>query len=94
MRIYVGNLPYSTGDSELAEAFSPFGEVPSASVVMDRETGRSRGFGFITFQEEAAAQNAISQMDGQEFDGRPLKVNKALERERGGGNRNFRRDSW
>jgi len=86
--IYVGNLSFSTDQSSLTDLFSPFGEVISANVISDRETGRSRGFGFVEM-ESAAAQKAISSLDGVEHDGRRLKVNEAQKREsnqrRGGG---------
>lgn len=84
MRIYVGNLPYSTTDGELAELFAEFGEVRSASVVMDRETGRSRGFGFVEMEEENG-RKAIESLHGQSKDGRPLTVNEARPRATGGG---------
>lgn len=84
MRIYVGNLPYSTGDNELAETFSPFGEVQTASVVMDRETGRSRGFGFVEMNDEDG-HKAIENLHGTPMDGRPLTVNEARPRANAGG---------
>src|SRR5690606_26570007 len=76
MRIYVGNLPYSMGDNELREMFEEFGSVVSSSVVMDRETGRSRGFGFVEMNDDDA-QSAINAMNGREIGGRPLTVNEA-----------------
>jgi RNA recognition motif-containing protein len=90
-KIYVGNLPWSVDDSKLSELFSRHGEVISAKVIMDRETGRSRGFGFVEM-DEASADEAISAMNGYEMDGRALRVNQAQERERndrrgGGGGR-------
>ena len=84
MRIYVGNLPYSTTDAELSEMFSDFGEVKSASVVMDRETGRSRGFGFVEMEEEDG-RKAIENLHGTPMDGRPLTVNEARPRANAGG---------
>ncbi len=84
MRIYVGNLPYSMGDNELREMFEEFGSVVSSSVVMDRETGRSRGFGFVEMNDDDA-QSAINAMNGREIGGRPLTVNEARERQAGGG---------
>ena len=91
MRIYVGNLPYSTNDSELAEIFSQFGEVQSANVVMDRETGRSRGFGFVEMDDEAG-RKAIENLHGTPMEGRPLTVNEARPRaEAGGGGGGFGR---
>ena len=84
MRIYVGNLPYSFTDADLQELFSQHGNVISASVLMDRETGRSRGFGFVEMDNEEA-QNAINALNGQPAGGRPLVVNEARERQSGGG---------
>lgn len=86
--IYVGNLPWSVGDSELTDIFSRHGQVKSAKVIMDRETGRSRGFGFVEM-DEADADEAISALNGFEMDGRALRVNEAQERKerRGGGGR-------
>ncbi len=84
-RIYVGNLPYSTDDDELRGMFEEFGAVNSARVVMDRETGRSRGFGFVEM-EESGAGKAIEAMHGSDMGGRSLTVNEARPREeRGGG---------
>ena len=79
MRIYVGNLPYSTNDSELQGLFAEFGEVTSASVLIDRETGRSRGFGFVEMND-SEAQEAINGLNGKDMGGRALKVNEARER--------------
>ena len=84
MRIYVGNLPYSTTDEELAEMFAQFGEIQSASVVMDRETGRSRGFGFVEMEEEDG-RKAIENLHGTPMNGRPLTVNEARPRANAGG---------
>ncbi len=78
--LYVGNLPYSTDQNSLHDLFSPFGEVHSANVISDRETGRSRGFGFVEMSE-ADARNAIAALDGQEHQGRKLRVNEAQKRE-------------
>lgn len=74
--IYVGNLSYSANEASLRTLFSPFGEVISANVVTDRETGRSRGFGFVEM-ESAGAKSAISALDGSESEGRRLRVNEA-----------------
>ncbi|MGD1914561.1 MAG: RNA recognition motif domain-containing protein [Phycisphaerales bacterium] len=84
MRIYVGNLPYGTNDDELGELFTQFGQVSSASVVMDRETGRSRGFGFIEMEEEDG-RKAIENLHGTPLEGRPLTVNEARPRANAGG---------
>jgi RNA recognition motif-containing protein len=83
-KLYVGNLPYSTGDAELREMFEQHGTVESAQVINDRETGRSRGFGFVEM-DQAGAEAAIKALDGQDIGGRSLRVNEAHERGRGGG---------
>lgn len=77
MNIYVGNLAYKVSDQELKETFSEFGDVISAKVITDRETGRSKGFGFVEMTNDKEAQNAIDEIDGLEMHGRTLKVNKA-----------------
>lgn len=82
--IYVGNLPYSTGESELSALFAPFGQVARASIVMDRETGRSRGFGFVEMPNDNEAQAAIAALNGKDNGGRALVVNVAKPREAGG----------
>lgn len=88
MNIYVGNLPWSSGDDDLRAAFEAFGEVSSAKVIMDRESGRSRGFGFVEMPDNEAAQAAIAGMNEKDFQGRPLRVNEARPRpERSGGPR-------
>lgn len=96
MKLYVGNLSWNTTDDSLIAAFEGFGEIQEARVITDRETGRSRGFGFITFANSENATNAISEMDGSELDGRNIKVNEAKEREpRGGGRGRFQsRNRW
>ena len=76
-KLYVGNLPYSVGDSELHQTFSRFGAVTSAKVMMDRDTGRSKGFGFVEMGSDAEAQAAISGMNGQSLGGRSCVVNEA-----------------
>jgi RNA recognition motif-containing protein len=73
-KIYVGNLPWSTGDADLKDLFSRFGKVHSAAVIMDRETGRSRGFGFVEMATSEEAGQAVTQLNGRELDGRQLKV--------------------
>lgn len=89
MKIYVGNLSFQTSESALNEAFAAFGSVQSANLVMDRETGRPRGFGFVEMSD-SDAQKAISELNGKELDGRQLTVNEARPREdRGGGNRRY-----
>jgi RNA recognition motif-containing protein len=80
-KLYVGNLAYSVRDESLQAAFAQFGTVTSAKVMMDRETGRSKGFGFVEMGSDAEAQAAINGMNGQALDGRPLVVNEARPRE-------------
>jgi len=80
-RIYVGNLSFKTTSEGLHEAFSEFGEVSSATVVADRETGRSRGFGFVEMMDGDAVEQAIEKMNGKDLDGRILNVNEAKPRE-------------
>ena len=85
-RLYVGNLPYSAGEDDLRELFSSAGNVDTVSVVMDRETGRARGFAFVEMATDEEAQNAIAKLHDQQFGGRPLTVNEARPMEpRGGG---------
>ncbi|CAE6389654.1 unnamed protein product [Rhizoctonia solani] len=84
-KIYVGNLSWNTNDDTLRTAFQDFGPVLDSIVMRDRETGRSRGFGFVTFGTEAEAQQAMNQMNEQELDGRRIKVNSANQRGGGGG---------
>jgi RNA recognition motif-containing protein len=76
-RLFVGNLSYSVGESELETAFADHGTVVSAVVIRDRESGRSRGFGFVEMETEEMAQNAVGALDGFEMDGRRLRVNEA-----------------
>ena len=82
MNIYVGNLSYSLSESELRDAFAGFGEVSSVKVLMDRETGRSRGFGFVEMPNQSEAEAAIAQLNGKELGGRALRVNEARPKER------------
>ena len=85
-KLYVGNLSYSVSNSDLEQLFGPFGTVQSAQVIQDRDTGRSKGFGFVEMASDAEAQAAIRGLHDQEHDGRPLTVNEARPREeRGGG---------
>jgi RNA recognition motif-containing protein len=79
--LYVGNLPFDATEDELRELFEAHGEVVSAKVITDRETGRARGFGFVEMQNGADAQKAIQSLDGQDFKGRSMKVNEAKPRE-------------
>lgn len=88
-RLYVGNLSFRTTEDELQSTFQEFGEVVEVKVILDRDTGRSRGFAFVTMENDDAAQKAIEAMDGAMLDGRNLRVNQAEERRdrgpRGGG---------
>ena len=87
-RIYVGNLPYSIGNEQLAQIFGAYGDVVEASVVMDRDSGQSKGFGFVEMAEDAAARNAIASLNGTTLDNRTIRVSEAQPRtERSGGSR-------
>jgi RNA recognition motif-containing protein len=85
MKLYVGNLPYTTSEEDLRNLFSQYGRVDSVAVITDRETGRSKGFGFVEFTDDGEAKNAISGLSGQEFGGRALTVNEARPKTGGGG---------
>jgi RNA recognition motif-containing protein len=80
MNIYVGNLPHATTDQELKDVFSEYGEVDSASIITDRDTGRSRGFGFVEMPDDGEANNALKNLNGSELGGRTLTVNEAKPR--------------
>lgn len=108
VKLYVGNLPYSTADADLTQLFAEYGTVVSASVISDRETGRSKGFGFVEIEEEDKAKAAVEALNGKDFGGRNIVVNEARPREerprnsgggyggdRGGnGGGSFRQRSW
>lgn len=79
-RIYVGNLPYNTGNEQLAQLLSAFGEVDEATVVMDRDSGQSKGFGFVQMSDDAAARNAIASLNGTTLENRTIRVNEAQPR--------------
>ncbi|MEZ4742041.1 MAG: RNA-binding protein [Bdellovibrionota bacterium] len=91
-KLFVGGLSWGTNDGQLREAFEKFGAVEDARVITDRETGRSRGFGFVSFNDEDSAMKAMTEMDGATLDGRNLKVNEAQEKPRN--NRGGERDSY
>jgi RNA recognition motif-containing protein len=98
-KLFVGSLSWNTDDASLRAAFEKFGVVEDAVVINDRETGRSRGFGFVTFAEGEAADEAIRSLNGTELDGRSINVNEARERAPrggggGGGGGGGRRDRW
>jgi RNA recognition motif-containing protein len=86
-KLYVGNLAYSVRDSDLQEMFEVHGNVESAQVIMDRDTGRSKGFGFVEMGSDQEARAAIGALNGKELEGRTLTVNEARPREEGGGGR-------
>ncbi len=86
-KLYVGNLPFSVTEDELRDAFARHGEVQSVNVIMDRDTGRPRGFGFVEMGDSSAAEKAMRALDGSDLGGRNIKVNEAKEREAGGGRR-------
>jgi hypothetical protein len=89
-KLYVGNLPYGVSSGDLERVFQDHGTVESAQVIVDRDTGRSKGFGFIEMRNDQEAEEAIQALNGQDFNGRPLTVNEARPREdRGGGRREF-----
>ena len=106
-KLYVGNLPYSTTGADLQQLFAEYGTVESADVINDRETGRSKGFGFVEIAEEDKAKAAIEALNGKDFGGRNIVVNEARPREdrprnsggfgggdRGGNGGSFRQRSW
>jgi len=93
MRMYVGNLPYDTNDEGLREIFEEFGTVIDVKVIMDRETGRSRGFGFVEMDDESA-RRSMEELNGREIGGRTLRVNEAEERQRGGDGGGGGRGRW
>ena len=85
MKLYVGNLSFNTSNQDLNDLFGQIGTVESTNIIEDRETGRSRGFGFVEMSSQADGENAIAQLNGKEFDGRELKVNEAKPQEKRGG---------
>ena len=85
MKLYVGNLSYSAGETELRDLFSAYGAVDSVAVITDRDTGRSKGFGFVEFTNDAEAQAAIAGLNGKEISGRALTVSPARPKSEGGG---------
>lgn len=97
-KLFVGGLSWSTTDQTLRQVFEAHGAIQEANIVVDRETGRSRGFGFVTFADQDSAKAAISELNGKEVDGRNITVSIAEERSRSDRNRNndrkFQRDRW
>lgn len=92
MQLYVGNLDYSTTEESLKELFSTCGEVLSTKIIIDRDTGRSKGFGFVEMSAKNDGVKAISSLDGQEVNGRNIKVNEAQQKPSGGGGGGGNRD--
>ncbi len=91
MNIYTGNLSYNSGVTELTAAFENFGEVSSVNIIVDRETGRSKGFGFVEMPNSNEANAAIAGLNGSSLDGRTINVNQARQREERGNSRRFDR---
>ncbi len=89
MNIYVGNLSWGVSDQDLRELFEAFGQVDRANIIKDRETSRSKGFGFVEMSDDASGQKAIEEIDGKEVDGRNIRVNEARPKED-----RPRRDNW
>lgn len=92
-KLYVGNLPWSITNDSLREMFAQFGEITDAVIITDRMSGRSKGFGFVTFANEADAEKATSEMNEKEFEGRAIVVNVAKPREERPDRGGFRRDN-
>lgn len=92
-KVYVGNLPFSVGYKELEELFSQYGEIEEATVIADRYTGRSKGFGFVTFKNKDSAQKAISEMNDKDVQGRNLRVKEALPSKEKGGQRENKKEA-
>jgi RNA recognition motif-containing protein len=98
-KLFVGGLSWDTSDDSLRRAFERFGDIAEAKVITDRDSGRSRGFGFVTFSDDSAGNQAMNELDGTDLDGRTIKVNEAQEKSRGGGRGGRaggreRRDRW
>ncbi|MFA7109654.1 MAG: RNA-binding protein [Sphaerochaetaceae bacterium] len=90
-KIYVGNLSYKTSEEDLQDLFNQYGTVNSATIIIDRDSNRSKGFGFVELEEEEGAQKAIEELDGKEFLGRNLRVNEAISRPRNNDRGGYRR---
>jgi len=90
-KIYVGNLSYKTSEEDLQDLFNQYGTVNSATIIIDRDSNRSKGFGFVELEEEEGAQKAIEELDGKDFLGRNLRVNEAISRPRNNDRGGYRR---
>ena len=90
-KLFIGNLSWNIGNDQLREAFASFGELEDVFVMMDRDTGRSRGFAFVTFKNQEDAEAAIQGMNGKELDGRQISVDVARPKKEGGGRPSFQR---
>jgi RNA recognition motif-containing protein len=94
MKLYVGNISFDTSEDTLRNAFAEHGDVEEVAVITDRDTGRPRGFAFVTMPDDNAARSAIDALNGKELDGRSLNVNEARAKTGGGGGRGPRRGGW
>lgn len=99
MNIFIAGLSYNVNDNDLTDLFAEYGEISSAKVIMDRDSGRSKGYGFVEMEDESAAQKAIEELNGAEYDGRVISVSEARPRterrpNNGGGRNNFRRERY
>ena len=96
IKLYVGNLSYQTTESELRDLFASYGEVESVNIIMDRDSGRSKGFGFVEIAGRSEGEQAMSELNGSDLGGRQIKVNEAKPRsnDRGGGGGGRGRDRW
>lgn len=100
-KLFIGSLSWNVDDAALQDAFAPYGKIVSATVVKDRDSGRSKGFGFVEFEDDTEGKAAVEAMNGKELDGRAIAVSEARPREErprrdfnGGGNGSFRKKSW
>ena len=91
-KLYIGNLSYDASEDDLKELFSAHGEIASVNIIKDKFTNNSKGFGFIEMEDDSAAEAAITELDGNEFQGRKLRVSEARAKTEGGGGRGGRRD--
>lgn len=94
VKLYIGNLPYGMGNEELKELFATFGDVTEATIIMDKYSGRSKGFGFVTFADDEAGKKAVSEMNDKEVQGRAIKVSEARPMEERPARRPFNRREY